>query len=243
MRLYVASSSTAFCTMLAVVLDGIGLGGLAASAIPTATPRKIMPLLLLLVAMGTLLSYVFFPAPLLQGDSKAFHIESWPEIARLSFALMFPAAFFSGILLPIIVSCVQEELKNRMNSTGLTILFNTVGAAIGPILAGFVLLPWLGFQSSLVLSAAGYAALALLTCEKQSWSLRKPVGIALIALGAAFVLTLAIFPYHRNETHFENARRPFEADQSVLQKKIEGLLTLFSCYVAIFSASPIIIGW
>ena len=208
--------------MLAVVLAGIGLGGLAASAIPTATPRKIMPLLLLLVAMGTLLSYVFFPVPVLQGDSKAFHIESWPEIARLSFALMFPVAFLSGILLPIIVSCVQEELKNRMNSTGLTILFNTVGAAIGPILAGFVLLPWLGFQSSLVLSAAGYAALALLTCEKQSWSLRKPVGIALIALGASFVLTLVLFPYHRNETHFENARRPFEADQSVLQKKIEG---------------------
>ena len=222
MRLYVASSSTAFCTMLAVVLAGIGLGGLTASVIRTATPRKIMPLLLLLVAMGTLLSYVFFPVPVLQGDSKAFHIESWPEIARLSFALMFPVAFLSGTLLPIIVSCVQEELKNRMNSTGLTILFNTVGAAVGPILAGFVLLPWLGFQSSLVLFAAGYAALALLTCEKQSWSLRKPVGITLIALAASFVLTLVLFPYHRNETHFENARRPFEADQSVLQKKIEG---------------------
>jgi len=214
MRLHVASSSTAFCTMLAVVLAGIGLGSLAASVIPTATPRKIMPLLLLLV--------VFLPVPVVQDDSKAFHIESWPEIARLSFALMFPVAFLSGILLPIIVSCVQEELKNRMNSTGLTILFNTVGAAVGPILAGFVLLPWLGFQLSLVLSAAGYAALALLTCEKQSWSLRKPVGIALIALGASFILTLTIFPYHRNETHFENARRPFEADQSVLQKKIEG---------------------
>jgi len=198
MRLYVASSSTAFCTMLAVVLAGIGLGCLAASIIPTATPRKIMPLLLLLVAMGTLLSYVFFPVPVLQGDSKAFHIESWPEIARLSFALMFPVAFLSGTLLPIIVSCVQEELKNRMNSTGLTILFNTVGAAVGPILAGFVLLPWLGFQSSLVLFAAGYAALALLTCEKQSWSLRKPVGITLIALAASFVLTLVLFPYHRN---------------------------------------------
>ena len=84
--------------MLAVVLAGIGLGGLAASAIRTATPRKIMPLLLLLVAIGTLLSYVFFPVPVLQGDSKAFHIESWPEIARLSFALMFPVAFLSGIL-------------------------------------------------------------------------------------------------------------------------------------------------
>jgi len=194
MRLYVASSSTSFCTMLAVVLAGI----------------------------GTLLSYVFFPVPVLQGDRKVFHIESWPEIAALSFALMFPVAFLSGILLPIIVTCVQEKLKNRMNSAGLTILLNTVGAAIGPILGGFVLLPWLGFQSSLILSAAGYAALALLTCEKQNWSLRKPTGIALIVFGAAFVFTLAIFPYHRNETHFENARRPFEADQSVLQKKIEG---------------------
>jgi spermidine synthase len=222
MRLYVASTSTAFCTMLAVVLVGIGLGGLAASAIRTATPRKILPVLFLLAAIGTLLSYVFFPVPVLQGDSKAFHIESWPEIARLSFALMFPVAFLSGILLPVIASCVQEELTNRMNSAGLTILFNTVGAAIGPILAGFVLLPWLGFQSSLVLSAAGYAALALLSCEKQNWSLRKPIGIALIVLGGLFVLILTIFPYRRNEAHFENARRPFEADQSVLQKKIEG---------------------
>src|SRR5205807_1193247 len=130
MHLYVASSSTAFSIMLAVMLAGIGLGGLAASAIRTATPRKILPLLLLLVAIGTLVSYVFFPVPVLQGDSKAFHIESWPEITRLSFALMFPVAFLSGILLPVMVTCVQEELKNRMNSTGLTILFNTVGAAI-----------------------------------------------------------------------------------------------------------------
>src|SRR5207248_11609986 len=103
MRLYVASSSTAFCTMLAVVLAGIGLGGLAASAIPTATPRKIMPLPLLLVAMGTRLSYVFFPVPILQGDSKAFHIESWPELARLSFAFMLPVAVLSGLLLPTTV--------------------------------------------------------------------------------------------------------------------------------------------
>src|SRR5678815_5631898 len=41
-------------------------------------------------------------------------------------------------------------------------------------------------------------------------------------LAGLFVLILTIFPYRRNEMHFENARRPFEADQSVLQKKIEG---------------------
>ena len=35
-----------------------------------------------------------------------------------------------------------------MNSAGLTILFNTIGAALGPLLAGFVLLPQFGFQTS-----------------------------------------------------------------------------------------------
>jgi len=225
MRLYVASTETAFCTMLAVVLSGIGLGGLAATAI--GAPRKILPLLLLLAAMATLLSYIFFPVPVLQGDRKVFFIESWAEIAQLSVVLMFPAAFLSGIMLPVMVSCIQEVVTNRMNSTGLTILFNTVGAAIGPILACFVLLPWLGFQSSLILSAIAYAALALLTCDKQTWSLRRPGGIALILLRLCFLLLLTLFPYRRNETHFENARRPFEADGSVLQKKIEGSADTF----------------
>src|SRR5207237_699089 len=94
-------------------LPGTGLTAacvsLAASAIRFATPRKILPILSLLAAIGTLLSYVFFPVPALLGDSKDFHIESWPEIARLSFALMFPVAFLSGIVLPLIATCVQEE--------------------------------------------------------------------------------------------------------------------------------------
>jgi spermidine synthase len=220
MRLYVASTETAFCTMLAVVLSGIGIGGLAASAI--SAPRKSLPLLLLLAAMATLLSYVFFPVPVLPADRKAFSIESWVEIVQLSVALMFPVAFLSGILLPVMVTCIQEAVTNRMNSAGLTFLFNTVGAAIGPIFAGFVLLPWVGFQSSLILSAVAYAVLALLSCDRQRWSLWRAGGIALGLLGVCFLLLLTFFPYHRNETHFANARRPFEADQSVLQKKIEG---------------------
>ena len=60
----------------------------------------------------------------------------------------------------------QQDETREYRESG----FTGGGATMGPILAGFVLLPWLGFQSSFVLSAAVYAALALLTCEKQSWS-------------------------------------------------------------------------
>ena len=229
LRLYVASTSTAFSVMLAVVLAGIGAGSLVSSAIPDRMiPRRhLVPLLLLLAACATLLSYLFFPAPVLPPNLPAIDGAFSRQVGLLSLVLMFPVAFLSGALLPAIVTCVQSEVPGRMNSTGLTILFNTVGAAVGALLAGFVLLPRLGFQSSLIFCAAVYAGLALLTSQKQSWSVRRLAGIAMLSLSAAFVLILTIFPYHRDEIHFANARRPYEVDGSVLLKKIEGTADTF----------------
>src|SRR5438445_7403695 len=63
LRLYVASSPTAFAIMLAVVLVGIGLGGIAAGAINRRSVwlHQLLPALLLLAAIAVLLSYLFFP--------------------------------------------------------------------------------------------------------------------------------------------------------------------------------------
>ena len=224
LRLYVTSTATAFAIMLAVVLAGIGLGGISFSLIPRrfASPRQAISILLLLAAIGTLLCYMFFPAPVLPPNVPALTSKFWQQIAQLSSALMFPVAFLSGALLPAIVTCVQSDVRSRMNSVGLTILFNTIGAAFGPLLAGFVLLPRLGFQTSLIFSAAAYATLALLTSQKSNWSLRRVAGITTFLLGAAFIVTLSIFPYHRDEIHFANGRRPYQKDGSFLIKKIEG---------------------
>ncbi len=230
LRLYVTSTATAFAVMLAVVLAGIGLGGISFSIIPrrlAASPRPVVPVLLLLAAIGTLLSYIFFPVPVLPPNKPALTSAFLRQIGQLSAALMFPVAFLSGALLPAIVTCVQSRVSNRMNSAGLTILFNTIGAAIGPLLAGFVLLPQLGFQTSLILSAAAYAVLALLISQKSNWSPRRSSGIAMFLLTAVFIVTLAIFPWHRDEIHFANARHPYEADGSVLIKKIEGTADTF----------------
>jgi predicted membrane-bound spermidine synthase len=229
LRLYVTSTATAFAIMLAVVLAGIGLGGISFSMIPRrlVSPRQAVPVLLLLAAIGTLLSYIFFPVPVLPLNKPALTSQFLRQIGQLSAALMFPVAFLSGALLPAIVTCVQSHVSSRMNSAGLTILFNTIGAAIGPLLAGFVLLPQFGFQTSLILAAAAYAALALLITQKSNWSLRRVSGLAMFLLGALFAVTLLVFPYHRGEIHFANARRPYEVDGSVLIKKIEGTADTF----------------
>jgi spermidine synthase len=229
LRLYVASTATAFSIMLAVVLAGIGLGGIVSGLIPERVlpRRQQLPVLLLLAASATLLSYLFFPAPVRSPNLPALGSAFSQQVGLLSIALMFPVAFFSGALLPTIVTVVQSEVTSRMNSTGLTFLFNTIGAALGPLLAGFVLLPRLGFQASLIICAAVYAGLAVLTSQKQSWAGWRLPGIAMVSLSALFVLILAIFPYHRDETHFANARRPYEADGSILLKKIEGTADSF----------------
>src|SRR5438105_1432552 len=162
-RLYVASSSTAFAVMLAVVLGGIGLGSILASLIRRhwARVNQLLPILLLLAAVLVLLSYWFFPTALVPTSVAVFDL-SWWRITLISAALMFPVALISGILFPSIAAGVQATVGDRMNSTGITTLFNTIGAAFGPLLASFVLLPGIGYQSSLIACAAGYALLSII---------------------------------------------------------------------------------
>jgi spermidine synthase len=219
LRLYVASSPTAFAIMLAVVLAGIGLGGVAAGAIhrQRAQPGQLLPVLLLLGGILTLLSYLFFPGDLIPPRTGLFNLVWW-RIALVSLTLMFPVALLSGILFPSIAANVQTSVGDRMNSTGITTLFNTSGAAFGPLLASFFLLPTIGYQWSLILCAAAYALLGIFISRRSSWSLRKPVGLISVGLCAAMIFLLAIFPYHRDAMHFFHARHSL----GHLVKKVEG---------------------
>jgi spermidine synthase len=214
LRLYVASSPTAFSIMLAVVLAGIGLGAVVGGGIHGFCARlsnQFLPALLLLAAIFVVLSYLLFPGEFIPAPTGVFDLRWW-QIALMSVALMFPVAVLSGILFPLIAAHVQASVGDRMNSTGITTLFNTAGAAIGPLLAGFILLPTLGYQSSLICCAGGYALLSILLTERAAWSLRKPAGIVFIALWSAVVVGFVFFPYRRAEAHFEHASRPYEME-------------------------------
>lgn len=213
LRLYVASSPTAFAIMLAVVLGGIGAGGLLVGAIHRSRARsnQLLPVLLLAAAILVLLSYLFFPGELISAPTGVFDLRWW-QIAVLSIALMFPVALVSGILFPSIAAEVQASVGDRMNSAGVVTLLNTTGAAIGPLLAVFVLLPGLGYQWSLISCVGGYVLLSIFATERAAWSLRRPVGVAVVMLWVAVVLGLVLFPYRRSEAHFEHASRPYETD-------------------------------
>jgi spermidine synthase len=224
LRLYVASSATAFSLMLAVVLAGIGFGGVLSGTISRWIMRQqlSLPILFALAAVLTLVCYVYFPIPKLAANEKNFYLESSTQIALLSCALTFPVALLSGMLFPALAARVQQSVPSRMNSVGLLTLFNTTGAAIGPLIAGFVLLPRLGFQSSLIFCAAAYASLCLAISRTDDWSPRRGAGLVLLGLSALFLVSFALFPVHRDEMHFANARKLYESEEQHLVKKIEG---------------------
>jgi len=207
LRLYVASSPTAFATMLAVVLAGIGFGALAAGAIHRRwSPLNLsLPVLLSLAAITTFFSYLFFPGELIQARTSVFDLRWW-QIALLSAALMFPAALISGVLFPTIATSVQASVDDRMNSTGITTLANTTGAALGPLVASFILLPSVGYQSSLIFCAAGYALLSIFANGRPVWQFHRPITLIKVGLCAALILLFAIFPYNRDTVHFGHAR-------------------------------------
>jgi spermidine synthase len=228
LRLYVASSPTAFAIMLAIVLAGIGVGGLVAGVVFRSSRRsnQMLAILLLAAAILVLISYLLFPGELIRAPTGVFDLRWW-QIAVLCVALMFPVALLSGILFPVIAAEVQASVGDWMNSTGLATLLNTTGAAIGPLVASLVLLPTLGYQTSLICCAAAYALLSIIVTERALCSLRRPTGIILVTLWIALILGLVIFPYRRTEAHFEHASRPYERDDpsqalARVVKRIEG---------------------
>ena len=221
LRLYIASSTTAFSLMLAVVLAGIGIGG-AISGTISRVSRNSLSILFLLAGIATLLCYEFFPIPKLKPGEANFYYEAWQTITLLAIALMFPVSLISGVLFPAVAAIVQGKVQNRMNSVGILTLFNTTGAAIGPILAGFILLPTIGFQSSLIFCAVGYCVLAVFVAGSPRQSEAATTRVVLIALLGCFIAILATFPFHRDSLHFANARRLYEAEDQHLVKKIEG---------------------
>jgi len=80
----------------------------------------------------------------------------------LAFVLFFPIAFFMGGTLPMIIECVVQHRDSLGSRASALYALNTIGAAIGAALGGFVL-PWLlGVQASYVLTMTISVALGLI---------------------------------------------------------------------------------
>jgi predicted membrane-bound spermidine synthase len=215
LALFIPNSSLAFALMLATVLAGIALGGIAGGA-PWIGRRGAF-LLLFGAGAALLASYAGFrwyapePGPDYRDAGK---------MLRVGFLLQFPVSFLSGAFFTLAGAEIRDRIPSSQAAAGLLTLFNTLGAAAGAVTAGFLLVPGLGVEKSFVALAVVYGAAAAI------WARVGGADRRALAVGAAaWLAALALFPYGRfQETHVPAVARRWNVGQeSTIEKVREGL--------------------
>lgn len=203
LRLFLPSVPEVFASLLAIVLAGIAIGGILASVWLRFVPgaHRYVSAVALVSGVIVLASYVVTPTLVYSmGTPSATY---YPALVRLSLSLMFGTSVLSGVLFPLLGQCLHEELKSKVRAAGLLTLANTAGATIGPLFAGFVLLPRVGMERSVVLLAIAYLGVAVLAFRKEAfwpWNMRTSVGVAALA---CFVFAIVQFPFGSMSTFYQ----------------------------------------
>ena len=179
-----------FAVMLAVVLGGIGMGGIAASHL--SRRGRLTGGLARAAAAGAaaaiVATYAAFDPVLrilapIQGEFVLAAV-------LLSVFLMGPVAVLSGVLFTALGAELRQRIGDAGTTTGVLTFANTLGAMLGSLAAAFVLLPALGMERSFFLLALLYGATALVIPAPPGarwWPSARP------AIAAAVVL--ALFPF------------------------------------------------
>ncbi len=175
--LFLGTTAHAVSTVLSVFFLGLGLGGAWGGRLADRTSRHLVVYgafeiligawtLLFLFATGPVETLAIPLLRVLQGWRAAGLVAR----ALLAAALLFVPVFFMGATLPLLARFVsgagarpaddqdQGVLGRRI---GLLYSVNTFGAVAGCFLAGFVLLPALGFLRATILAAIGNVLVGL----------------------------------------------------------------------------------
>jgi predicted membrane-bound spermidine synthase len=224
LQLFVRSTSLAFAVMLAVILAGIGLGGVLAGwwLRREADGRRLAAPLALVVGAAGLASYAAF-GPASGVSIGPYQTVDWRFVTVLSLALMFPAALASGLFFTALGEAIHREVADRARSAGLVSMANTLGAMLGPLAAGFALLPGIGMEKSLYALCLLYLPTAGLCAGRTApWpSLGRSRFLLVSAL--AFALFLVLFPFGAMRGYLNRACADFVKDGEQVVETVEGV--------------------
>jgi spermidine synthase len=171
-RIYLTNTSYTFALVSSVAIMGLFAGSAffgrrrQGDNDPAWSMFKVVLGVLLTTGLGLLIllnlpEMLMFPFAKVMGSPVARALVL-PFVAAL--LIIFPPSFFSGYAFPLACRMYAGGAGNVSRDVGLVLMVNTLGSALGPVAAAFILLPWLGATMSvlLVMAFLGAAALAIL---------------------------------------------------------------------------------
>jgi predicted membrane-bound spermidine synthase len=181
-----------FAIMLAVVLAGIAIGGLAAAYVFERDDRAYRWLRHIIATSAVMVVLTYWGYDLFAVYREQQDVTTLAFIGYAAF-LMFPVAALSGVAFTMVNRAVKDDLGSSARTAGIATFYNTVGAALGSLGAGFLLLPLVGMELSFFFIAATYFLVALLVPPADRTSrLTMLLGRGVIA---AAIGCLIFFPF------------------------------------------------
>jgi spermidine synthase len=179
-------SLSAFATMVASVLLGIAFGSLLASQIIRTRSQAIQGFVICQfgIAFCSAAIYLLLPALLPQQAGLAGN-------ASMALLVLLPATLFIGATFPLAVRILTSQPQLAGAATARVYAWNTVGAIIGALGAGFYLIPALRFEGSIHLAVSVNLALGLLSC---AFLLNRRLVFSSFALIASITMLILFQP-------------------------------------------------
>ncbi|NIM13481.1 MAG: hypothetical protein GTO45_15320 [Candidatus Aminicenantes bacterium] len=245
---FTSNSIYSFSSILVVFLTGIGIGSYIYSKfLSTRTPS--LPLLVVLQFI------IFFVAAVTAVFLNDIPILINPFRGLLKYSILrmvFPGLFLStmimflptllmGIAFPLICKMYTDSLSHLRARIGKIYFYNTIGSVVGPIAAGFVLIPLVGVVKGLIFIALVNFLLALSgslfiekSAKKKKWSLAAAItftGVMLFPfiLGKpSHILPPSIFRNPLEHHELKYYKETIDGTVVVVEDKKTGVR---SCYV------------
>ena len=202
LQLFVFGTSLIFAAMLGVVLLGIGAGGVIAARWLGHDPQaqRFAPLVAVGAGVAVEVSYALFAPPV---GGPAFTTSNTPAALWLFLRLMLPTSLLSGVLFTLLGAALRQKSRDEAEAAGKLILANTLGAAVGSLLAGFILLPQLGMEKALFVSTLSYGLVAYLAIALPAGTQpNRTHRVVLVSSLALFAGACALFPLGLLKQHF-----------------------------------------
>ncbi len=178
----------AFGVMLATFLVGIAIGSTVASRWANSAERAragfaFCQLAIALSSLGAFLMVERLPVWLGDPAGKLLHA------SLASAATLLPGALFIGATFPFAVRILTERASETGQSSARVYAWNTFGAILGAVGAGFFLLPALEIDGTARAAVATSALLALISA-----SIRRPRRHVVLVGSTLVLLAMALFP-------------------------------------------------
>lgn len=194
----IASTVYSFSMMLAVFLLGIGIGSWVVVPLMARVASLRTLLISLQAGIGVYVLFTLFSMEsLLSAPWNSYNLmnagKTFLHYFKDSAALMLLPALLFGMNFPVLIKLAAGGHEHVGSGTGQVYSANTLGAILGSLMAGFVFLPMLGTEKSLVVVATFNLLMVPLLFGTGNYStatLRK--GVAGMAVAAILALSVIL---------------------------------------------------